>query len=163
MVKMVLRIGAPPLMIKHGMANSSEYTAWEGMKQRVGNPNSKHYSYYGGRGIAIDARWNSFEEFYLDMGKRPEGFSLDRIDPNGDYCKSNCRWTDWKTQSINKRKQKRNKSGKIGVDITPTGKYVASIRNNKKKVYLGTFDSLEEASLCRSKAEVKFYGRTLNE
>ena len=59
--------------------------------------------------------------------------------------------------------QKRNKSGKIGVDITPTGKYVASIRNNKKKVYLGTFDSLEEASLCRSKAEVKFYGRTLNE
>jgi hypothetical protein len=92
----------------HGEGHSNkttEYRAWSSMKERCCNPNRNNYSDYGGRGIKVCERWiNSYENFLKDMGRRPSvGFSLDRIDVNGDYSPENCRWTDQKTQQQNRR------------------------------------------------------------
>jgi hypothetical protein len=101
---------------KHGMAKRGtrpvEYTAWNNMKRRCDNPNSSHYHLYGGRGIKVCERWlkgengmNGFQCFLADMGMKPDArYSIDRIDRNGDYEPSNCRWTDQKTQVRNSSK-----------------------------------------------------------
>lgn len=82
------------------------YRAWCDMKQRCYNPKNWAYKYYGGRGIKVCEEWkNSFLTFAKDMGEHPEGMSLDRIDNDGDYCKSNCRWATKKEQMNNKRQR----------------------------------------------------------
>lgn len=84
--------------------NPDEYRAWNLMKRRCLNKNTKEYSNYGGRGIKICDRWiNCFSNFLEDMGKKPKGHSLDRINPNGDYSPENCRWADWWDQERNRR------------------------------------------------------------
>lgn len=80
-----------------------EYRAWCEMKRRCDNPNRPRYKDYGGRGIKYCTEWESFDKFLLDMGECPDGMTLDRIDVDGDYCKENCRWTDYATQNRNKR------------------------------------------------------------
>ena len=87
----------------HGKRKSREYNSWAHMKWRCLNPNSGIYKYYGKRKIKICKRWlNSFKNFYEDMGKRPKGKSLDRINNNGNYCKKNCRWATHKQQMNNR-------------------------------------------------------------
>jgi hypothetical protein len=95
---------------KHGMTGSREYRSWESMKSRCFNPKRHHYENYGGRGISVCKRWaNSFEEFFADMGPRPAGCSLDRIDPSKGYTPANCRWADAKLQRQNQRPVKRHR------------------------------------------------------
>lgn len=97
--------------LKHGKTingnpnGNTTYVSWKGMKQRCCNPNSDQYHYYGARGVTVCDRWiNSFENFLEDMGERPEGLTLDRIDSNGNYEPGNCRWADYYIQNNNKRR-----------------------------------------------------------
>jgi hypothetical protein len=76
-----------------------EYSAWLNMRNRCLRACPKDFPYYQGKGVKICERWNSFELFYRDMGPRPEGHSLDRIDGSGNYEPSNCRWADIITQA----------------------------------------------------------------
>ena len=88
--------------LKHGQYGSPEYESWSGMLQRCTNPNLKAYKLYGGRGIRVCDRWLTFENFLHDMGKRPDGTSLDRFpDKDGNYEPGNCRWATRKEQGRN--------------------------------------------------------------
>lgn len=90
--------------LKHGLIDSSEYTIWCNMKARCYNPNNYAYSNYGRRGIKVCNEWlNSFESFFKDMGRRPIGYSLERIDNSSDYCKANCKWATKQEQAFNRR------------------------------------------------------------
>lgn len=101
---------------KHGMAGSKMYLAWYQMLMRCRNKNSISYKNYGGRGIKVCERWQEFKNFYEDMGDRPEGMSLDRIDVNGDYEPSNCRWASKKEQYHNRQVDQSIKDLKEKVD-----------------------------------------------
>jgi hypothetical protein len=91
----------------HGMTRTTEYRTWSCMKSRCYNDQDKKWDRYGGRGIKIQHDWiDSFEAFYRDMGPKPRGMTIDRINTNGDYTKDNCRWATQKTQQNNRTNNK---------------------------------------------------------
>lgn len=96
---------------KHGDAKNNSrsptYRSWESMIRRVSSKKYKGYAKYGGRGIVVCDSWrSSYSDFLKDMGERPDGTSLDRINPDGNYEASNCRWADTYTQRNNRSKLK---------------------------------------------------------
>lgn len=82
---------------------SREYRAWRGLTQRCTNPKNPKFASYGGRGIQVCARWEHYENFLTDMGRCPPGCSLDRINNDGPYAPSNCRWATASEQRKNQR------------------------------------------------------------
>ena len=93
---------------RHGQSvkKTPTYSSWLAMRERCLNPKHHAYMRYGGRGIAIAAEWSDFQTFLFDLGERPEGTTLDRIDANGDYTPENCRWATPKQQNRNTRATK---------------------------------------------------------
>ena len=141
-----------------------EYNAFGSMKSRCYNLNVDSYTDYGERGIKVCDEWlgeNGFYKFFDALGPSPEGAFLDRIDPNGNYEPSNCRWATASMSAFNKTKLKNNTSGRTGVSWNKkSGKWRAHIRVKEllKESYLGSFDKFEDAVKVREAAELEYFG-----
>lgn len=135
---------------KHNLSKSKLYSVWSMMKQRCNNPNSERYKDYGGRGITIcEERMESvvvFNSWALLNGYR-DGLELDRINNNGNYEPSNCRFADRSLQMQNTRISSRNTSGYRGVYYEMgRDRYVCRVTYNKKNKYIGRFKTAREAA-----------------
>jgi hypothetical protein len=95
----------------HGEAavghETREYITWKSMIDRCSRQNNKSFKYYGGRGIKVCERWHKFENFLADMGRRPPGHSIERVDNDGNYEPINCKWIPQSDQAKNTRKTRR--------------------------------------------------------
>lgn len=152
------------LQTKHGMYGTPTHKSWLKMKERCLADHYVDKEYYQDRGIQIHQPWiDSFEAFFADMGERPEGTTLDRIDPDKGYFPENCRWADLTIQSYNRRKGSNNTSGRVGVFALPNGLYKALIGYYKEVILLANNVSFSEACRAREEAELKYYGWTKND
>jgi len=99
----------------HGLSRTPEYNSWKKMMHRCYHEDDKSYNLYGGRGITVCEEWHDPVNFYRDMvdrwGNRPTGFSLERVDVNGNYEPSNCCWVPMSMQSKNRRPWKHTEKG----------------------------------------------------
>lgn len=147
-----------PRKLKLGQPAKSyrAYGSWKEMKARCYRPSNKSYADYAGKGITVCDRWkgpHSFVNFLEDMGERPEGTTLDRIDNKGNYEPSNCRWASYKTQSRNKSGNRNSSSKYKGVSWNKSSnKWRASYARNGKSIYIGDFKSEEAAAKAYNEA-----------
>jgi len=139
----------------HGMSRTSENQAWRDMLQRCNNPKNSFYKDYGSRGIKVCKEWYKFENFYKDMGNRPQGLTLERIDNNGNYEPSNCKWASHSEQQRNKKLYENNKSGAHGVFITKFKTFQVYLGHK----YVGSYKTLKEAVVARNLAELKYWDK----
>lgn len=150
---------------RHGHSKRSgfspTYKSWRSMRDRCNRKNVSGYARYGGLGIKVCKRWEKFSNFLKDMGERPDGHTLDRIDNTKNYSKSNCRWANSIEQAHNRRKKPGCASKYIGV-VREKKKWGAKIRIEGKHVWLGTFNTQIEAAAAYNKAAISVYGDRAN-
>ena len=140
------------------MTKTPEYYAWQNMRRRCYDVKTINFNKYGGRGISVCDDWHDFINFYNDMGERPKGMSLDRIDNNKGYYKDNCRWTNRTTQSRNQNTRVDNSSGVKGVCFcNRSNKWCCQISVNKRRKHIGYFVNFEDAVKARKDAELKYW------
>lgn len=135
-----------PYRSKHGMCETLEYRTWYRMKLRCLDPKDPVYNHYGGRGITICERWlNNFLNFFADMGVKPSRrHSLDRVDVNGNYEPSNCRWaTDFEQQN--------NRTNSLRLTINGVTKTVSEWAREKNVPYHRIYKTKEVRELIRKK------------
>lgn len=142
-----------PLSTKYVVRGATKahplYNTYHNMLGRCKNPTDKRYEHYGGRGIKVCERWDSeggFTRFVEDMGERPTGLTLNRVNNDGNYEPSNCEWADKYTQAGNT--QANNPVPGVGWH-KQRGKYRARIKINGKEKSLGLYDTFEEAVQAR--------------
>lgn len=132
----------------------TEYATWQGMKRRCFDEKDKRYARYGGRGITVCKEWvDSFDQFYLDVGAKPDGYSIERIDNNGNYCKENCKWIPMLEQAKNKGTYKNNQCLVTGIWKRRYG-FSSSIQRDGKKSSLYSGPDFFEAVCARKSAEL---------
>lgn len=137
----------------------NEYTIWASMIGRCKNTKHKQAHRYSLRGITVSDSWKDFEYFIRDMGPRPsKEYSLDRINPDGNYCKENCRWATYLIQAMNKPLKTGRASKYRGVTKTKSNKWVASIGYKYNDYRLGTFKTEVDAALAYNKKAIELHG-----
>lgn len=119
--------------LKHGLGRTKTANIWRGMKQRCNSSTSSHFKYYGGRGITVCERWQDYLNFLADMGECPEGHSIDRIDPDGDYTPENCRWIPQRLQARTTRKALRFEGKPLAQIAEETGVHYDTLYYRLKK------------------------------
>lgn len=138
------------------LQDDATYKAWAAMRARCFCVTHGNYARYGGRGVAICARWQSFEAFLADMGPKPPGLSLDRIDGSKGYEPHNCRWATAKEQANNRRLFSTNTSGLAGVSFEASrSKWRAIGWHNKRKYTLLSTEDFFEACCARKSWEAE--------
>lgn len=152
----LIRWGDPSIKKRHvHTGNSSHYlySTYDTMKQRCFNRNHISYKNYGGRGISISSSWlgaDGFCNFLIDMGDRPSGYTLDRINNDGEYGPDNCRWASRREQSNNKR----NSLPVPGVRWQPErARWFVSLRKNGKTTFVGRYKDYNDAVAAKINAE----------
>jgi hypothetical protein len=146
----------------HGCASggsiTTELRSYYHARERCNNPNVKNWADYGGRGIKF--LFTSFEQFVLELGKKPKGKTLDRIDNDGDYEPGNVRWATWEQQRANQRKQRGTTSKHKGIHYKKESKkWIARLKSEEGlyggllRVYVGSYNTEEEAKAALDAAQ----------
>ena len=143
---------------KHGGSAKGSYFTWRGMMRRCYNPKDKDFSKYGAVGVVVQDSWHEYTVFAADMGEPVGEQTLHRLNPYGNYTKENCEWVSLTRQAREIRVPKKNKTGIIGVRISPSGKFFATI-TIKRTSYCGPYrETVEQAIEDRKDMEQKYWG-----
>lgn len=135
---------------------STEYVVWHNMKRRCLDPSNERYADYGGRGITVCDRWMEFSNFLADMGRRPEGKSLNRIDNDKNYCKENCEWATNLVQANNARSN-------IVIEMNGQKHTIAEwcriLNRNRQTVYVRIFKGWDAVRALITPNRIGKYGK----
>jgi hypothetical protein len=142
----------------HGLIGTPIYRSWAAMLSRCRNPKDQACKHYGGRGIHVCGRWQRFENFFTDMGEKPKGLTIERINNDKGYFPANCKWATATEQVRNRRINKNNRTGIVGASWNKWAKkYVATIGAGSKQIHLGYFDNLKDATEARWNGEFLYW------
>lgn len=133
-------------------ASTSTYYAWRNMCRRCSSPQDPSWSHYGGRGIKVCAGWASYDQFVTDMGLKPEGMTLERLDTNGNYEPQNCAWVTLRENLNNRRNTVRVRGIPVTVLADATGIKADTLR---KRVSYGIEDLRILLPRAKPRAELK--------